>query len=132
MKVPESMLIRRREMFGSRISESALELSMRMYVYMLLGQLITLLAVIMAIIASTTFNSVTGFTVFIIGLACSTTIFIRALAAGKAAGIDIAHQYGLPVKAWKSIHIKTPADFDTWLQKARSQSSPGSSNGSQI
>lgn len=51
----------------------------------------------------------------VLAFAGSALCVALALRFGQAAGIDIAHQYGLPDRAWRRAKVKTPAQFDQWL-----------------
>ena len=55
------------------------------------------------------------------GLLWNVGCTVVAYRYGRAANLDIVGSVGLPDHEWRKVRANTPAQFDTWLFRARGQ-----------
>lgn len=103
-------------MWQGRISDRAADSSLRMYEAVFLAFMSAILGMIAFVVAMTVGEKLAAVVFVCLVYASAAAFLIRGLLYGRAAGRDIARQYGLPAGSWRRMKIKTPEQFDRWLK----------------
>jgi hypothetical protein len=101
--------------WAGRISDVAANDLMKMYESMFLAYLSVILLLTAFMVSVSCGWPLLGYGFIAAAFVSGGCLFAYAWTSGRAAGIDIAREYGLPESMWRKIKVKTPERFDQWL-----------------
>jgi hypothetical protein len=113
------LVARRITAWQGRISDEAADYSLRMYELIFVAYLIGIASAVLFVVLIAAGLPVVAIAFVIAGLASGGALFGLATHFGRAAGHEIARQYGLPPGSWRRMTFKTPREFDQWLASRR-------------
>ena len=119
--VHQRQLARRKAAWGDRMSNYALDKSLRRIEYQLLasGQAIVCFGVFVVLIQLGL--DPVGYTLMALSVVMGLTLMWAANRCAKQAGLDIARANGLPDRAWGCATVLRPTQFDAVLAKEKAK-----------
>jgi len=119
--VHQRQLARRKAAWGDRMSDYALDKSLRRIEYQLLasGQAIVCFGVFVVLIQLGL--DPVGYTLMALSVVMGLTLMWAANRCAKQAGLDIARANGLPDRAWGCATVLRPTQFDAVLAKEKAK-----------
>jgi len=117
----QRQLARREAAWGDRMSDYALDKSLRRIEYQLLasGQAIVCFGVFVVLIQLGL--DPVGYTLMALSVVMGLTLMWAANRCAKQAGLDIARANGLPDRAWGCATVLRPTQFDAVLAKEKAK-----------
>jgi hypothetical protein len=117
----QRQLARRKAAWGDRMSDYALDKSLRRIEYQLLasGQAIVCFGVFVVLIQLGL--DPVGYTLMALSVVMGLTLMWAANRCAKQAGLDIARANGLPDRAWGCATVLRPTQFDAVLAKEKAK-----------
>ena len=117
----QRQLARRKAAWGDRMSNYALDKSLRRIEYQLLasGQAIVCFGVFVVLIQLGL--DPVGYTLMALSVVMGLTLMWAANRCAKQAGLDIARANGLPDRAWGCATVLRPTQFDAVLAKEKAK-----------
>jgi hypothetical protein len=108
------LLRRRIAVFAGRISDRALDHSLRVYEYVLAMYLLGLVCVVAFVSAELLGAGGYGYGFIAVGFAQAAVLGTLGMRGARIAGLDVARQLGLPDSMWWRVKAKTPQQYDRW------------------
>jgi hypothetical protein len=110
----QQLLRRRIAVFAGRISDRALDHSLRVSEYLLAMYVFGFLCMCAFVSAELLGAGGYGYGFIAVGFAQAAVLGTLGMRSARIAGLDIARQLGLPEAMWWRVKAKTPQQYDRW------------------